>query len=517
MQHRLILALILVLALAATLSITWGVFEAMPHIEDEFANYFQAQIFASGRLWVPSPAQPGSFLVPFAIDMNGRRFAKYPPGFTAALALGVMLNVPWLVNPLIGVLTLLVLYATGRQLFNAETGLLASLLGLLSPMFLGLSSTLLAHAFSACCLLLFTWFYIQISGSRFHIPNSKFQIKSILMNSTLGGIALGLAALTRPYTALVYVLPFVLLALWQLGRTRRWSLFGAFAALGLASGAMVIVLLLYGRALTGEYTVNLYPLLWPYDRIGFGPGHGVLPQGHSVDIALKNALVDLQDLSTQLLGWPYLSWLPALLGLALPPRRRVEWALVAPFIVIVAAYGAYWIQGSSLYGPRYYYEALPLLWLLAARGLLKLWRLAPKLARPALCVFLAVMVGWNVLAQMPAHFNRWRGLYGVDHSMQQRIAQLDIHNALIFVHIHHWGDYSELAWTNTLSLDGDIVFALDEGTKANNAVIASYPGRRVFLLDGNILAELRDLPSRRFEKPLQEQPSCNLREGRLFN
>jgi hypothetical protein len=137
---------------------------------------------------------------------------------------------------------------------------------------------------------------------------------------------------------------------------------------------------------------------------------------------------------------------------------------------------------------------MPLLWLLAARGLIKLWNLPFKysLIRPALGIVLAVMMSWNTLVQMPAHFNHWRGLYGASRSTQQGIEQLGLHNVLIFVHIYHWSDYSKLAWTNALSLDGDLVFALDEGKEANNAVIASYPGRRVFLLDDNVLAELRD-------------------------
>jgi 4-amino-4-deoxy-L-arabinose transferase-like glycosyltransferase len=478
------------------------VFEAMPHIEDEFANYFQAQVFASGQLWVPSPSQPDSFLVPFAVDLNGRRFSKYPPGFAAVLALGVLSGAHWLVNPLLGALALLVLYAIGRDLFNAETGLLAAMLGLLSPMFLGLSSTLLPHSLSTLCLLVFTWAYLRISDFRFKIsdygPGScPTDVQSPIPNiplSLLGGAALGWAALTRPYSALVYALPFALLAGWQIIRTRRWRLLGAFALMGLVAAGVAALLPLYGHALTGRYTVDMYTLIWPYDRIGFGPGHGVLPGGHTLKIAILNAAVDMQDLITVLLGWPYLSWLPVLLGLALPPRRRLEPALLAPFVAIVIAQGAYWIQGSSLYGPRYYYEALPLLWLLAARGLLKLWRLLQTLkdrrGLMAMRLALAVLIGINVLGTMPLRFDLWRGLYGVSREPRQQIAQLDIHNALILVHIRHWGDYSELAWTNNLSLDGDVVFALDEGIEADDAVIAQYPGRRVFYMADNVLTEI---------------------------
>lgn len=490
MRHSSVI--IFILALAATLSITWGVFEAMPHIEDEFANYFQAQVFASGQLWAASPPHPDSFFIPFVIDLNGRRFAKYPPGFAAALALGVRAGVHWLVNPLIGALTLVVLYAIGRNLFDAETGLLAAMLGMLSPMFLGLSSTLLAHPLTALCLLIFTWAYFTcLSPAARRLPPA-----------IAGGLALGWAALTRPYTALAYALPFAVMTICQLGQTRHRSQFAAFALMGLTAVAIAALLPLYGHALTGRYTVDLYTLFWPYDRLGFGLGHGHAPEGHTLTKALNHAAVDLGDLLTKLLGWPYLSWLPVLLGLGLPPRRRDEWKLVLPFGAIGIAQLAYWVPGSGLYGPRYYYEAVPLLWLLAARGLSKLWQALANRARlqKAMALALAGLIAINTFGVLPPLFQFWHGLYGITAAPRQQIARSNIHNALIFVRItQHWGDYNELAWTNTVSLDGDIVFASDEGTDANAAVMAAYPHRRVLYWDGTTFIEphtLQKLPSR---------------------
>lgn len=491
--------LIFILALAAALLVT-HVFEQMPHLEDEFANYFQAQVFASGQLSVPSPVRPDSFLIPFAIDLNGRRFSKYPPGFAAVLALGIKAKAGWLVNPLLGALLLLAVYGLGRDLYDAETGLLAAMLGLLSPMFLGLSAALLPHTLAALCLLIFAWACLRAIRTARQTPVTSAAPATHAWRSlapAAGGLALGWAALTRPYTALVYALPFGLLAAWFVVRTRRRSLVSACALIGLVGGALAAMLPLYGRALTGQYTVDLYTLVWPYDRLGFGPGHGVLPGGHTLNVAAWNAYIDLWSLTTELLGWPYLSWLPVLLGLVLPPRRRLDGLLLAPFVCIVAAYGAYWIQGSGLYGPRYYYEALPLVWLLAARGLLKLWRGLPRPSnrrirlRLAMQVALAALVAINALGVIPMRLALWRGLYGITRAPGRQIAQLDIHNALIFVRIRHWGDYSELAWTNNLSLDSDIVFALDEGPPANAIVLAAYPERRVFRLANNVLEEVK--------------------------
>src|SRR4051812_8822935 len=95
-----ILALcVAVFALAG--AVAWGVFEAMPHLEDEHANLFQARVFAAGRITADVPRHPNSFFTPFVINSaQGKRFGKYPPGYPLLLALGAALRQPWLVNAL---------------------------------------------------------------------------------------------------------------------------------------------------------------------------------------------------------------------------------------------------------------------------------------------------------------------------------------------------------------------------------------------------------------------------------
>ena len=117
----------------------------MPHLEDEFANFFQAKSFTSGHITADSPSQPLSFFVPFIVDFNGARFAKYTPGYPLVLALGVLIGQPWVINALAAALGILGVYLLGRDLFDHDTGMLAAALGTISPMFLILSGTLLPH------------------------------------------------------------------------------------------------------------------------------------------------------------------------------------------------------------------------------------------------------------------------------------------------------------------------------------------------------------------------------------
>ena len=74
---RIALALSLI-AIQVTFYVTEKYFEGIPHLEDEIAYVWQARAIADGYLTVASPPQAESFLVPFVVDHNGRRFGKYP-------------------------------------------------------------------------------------------------------------------------------------------------------------------------------------------------------------------------------------------------------------------------------------------------------------------------------------------------------------------------------------------------------------------------------------------------------
>ena len=68
------------------------IFENIPHLEDEMAYIWQAETVARGQIRVPSPPSPGSFMVPFVVDYQGWRFAKYPLGFPVLLSFGIQLG-----------------------------------------------------------------------------------------------------------------------------------------------------------------------------------------------------------------------------------------------------------------------------------------------------------------------------------------------------------------------------------------------------------------------------------------
>ena len=105
--------LALMVLIAASL-ISWRVLGQVPRIHDDVAQLFQARLFAAGRLFAASPGVPQFFDMMMMIN-DGKWYSQYPPGHPLLLALGVLVRAPWLINPLLGALTVVVAYLLGRR------------------------------------------------------------------------------------------------------------------------------------------------------------------------------------------------------------------------------------------------------------------------------------------------------------------------------------------------------------------------------------------------------------------
>jgi len=94
------------------------IYHDYPLSMDEYAAVFQAKIFASGRLvaqlprtvvdWLVVSGFNGTFLV--ASPESGRAIGHYWPGFSALLAPFEFLNAPWLCNPTLAGLAIVLIY-----------------------------------------------------------------------------------------------------------------------------------------------------------------------------------------------------------------------------------------------------------------------------------------------------------------------------------------------------------------------------------------------------------------------
>ncbi|MGD8760298.1 MAG: hypothetical protein PVJ07_08610, partial [Anaerolineales bacterium] len=391
----------LLLALVAVLASAWvssNIYERLPHLEDEIANLWQAEVMAEGKLHLASPPEPWSFMVPFVVDYQGLRFAKYPPAWSAALSLGVRAGAPWLVNPILAGFSVWLIYGLGRKIAGEGVGLLAALLSVTSPMFLMLFGSLLCHGLSLFLALAFTHAWIDLFPSRRRQEQIHKKSPAWLL-VMVAGLSLGLLALTRPLTALGIGMPFAVHGLILLIRGPSGARKRALAVAGITV-AMASLLPLWHAAVTGDPWLNPYTLWWSYDKVGFGPGVGRNEGGHSLSIALINTHANLRAGVHDLFGWTHLSWLFLPFGMWALRRSRDGLMTLSAFPSLVLLYMAYWV-GFWLLGPRYYFEALPGLAITSAAGIawLGAWmgsRRGFRWRRPLAIAVLAILLVMNL-------------------------------------------------------------------------------------------------------------------------
>jgi hypothetical protein len=137
-QPLVIAAIVLLLLAVGTLVI----YDNHPLSMDEYAAYFQSRVFAAGQLQGRFPAPLLDWLIPpgfqnYFLNVSrgtGSVAESYWPGFALLLTPFTWADVPWLCNPVISALTLLVIHRLALELFDdREAAGFALLVTIASP------------------------------------------------------------------------------------------------------------------------------------------------------------------------------------------------------------------------------------------------------------------------------------------------------------------------------------------------------------------------------------------------
>jgi hypothetical protein len=469
------------LALALSLSailVSYGVavriFERMGHLEDELAYIWQAEVIAGGHLTRPIPPGENSFLVPFVVDYQGQRFGKYPLGWPVVLALGVLTGARGGVNPLLAGLGVWLTYRLGKRIFAPIVGVIAAGLTLTSPFFLMNSGSLLSHPLGLVLTGAFTLAWLEAFTAPRH-PRPW-------LAALTAGAALGLLALTRPFTALVVALPFGLhglVLLWRgPGTARRQVL-----TVGLLAAAIGGLHLLWQWAVTGDPMLNPYVLWWPYDRIGFGPGIGHRPDGHNLQQAWINTRYAMRTGMSDLMGWGPLSLLFVPFGLWAARKNLPALTVGSLMPLLAVGYLAYWV-GASLFGPRYYYEGLFSLTIFSAAGIV--WLVGDPQGRAgrvrlfAVLTVVMLLVTANLRYYLPPRLAAMQNLYGISRADLRPFAEPEAlrHTpALVVVRARRWMEYGALLELSDPYFRSPFIFIFSRGPVVDDQVIAAFPDR----------------------------------------
>lgn len=414
------------IAFVAALVIAHWSFAGQPFTSDEMAQQWQARILLSGRLAGVAEPHPEFFNTAPVFDRDGRWFSQYPVGSSAFVALGMLLDVAWIVNPLLLALATWMLYRFLSEAFDELTARVTVFLWVLSPMVLIMAGSQMNHvpalAFTMVALRALVRWDRDGPARRKH--------------AAIIGLSIGVVALVRPLDAAVAALVIGGFQCWRaIGSRDRWrSLIVQF----LASGVPIALLLWANARTTGQ------PLLFGYELLngaehGWGFHQDPNGQMHTPLRGLAYASGYMMRLSRYLFEWPIPGMVVVVCGL-LAIRRATRWdvllaALAAAFLV---AYGAYWFDGFFA-GPRFLFTALPAFVYFAARAPGAVAAVPQPIARRTLLLIvpLCVLAAWlgpdgiSSAAGRVALYRDQRTKLKTDIGAQAEHARLT--NALVFV------------------------------------------------------------------------------------
>lgn len=474
-----------VTGVAALLSI-FG-YQQHPHVPDEVAYLLHARFLAAGAWTLPGPQVPaafGTYLVQFRGD---EWFIPTPPGWPAMLALGVRIGVPWLVNPILAGVCVLLAYLLVQELYDRRMARLAVLLLCVSPWFLFMGMNFMTHTFTLACALAAA---VLVAWSK---RRGQF------FWAFLAGGFVGMGSLIRPLDGLIVA---ALLGVWLL-TVRGWRM-RVFLGSAFLIGAVLVgaVVLPYNLALTGRATT--FPLNAYLDEqfgpgkndLGFGEnrgyGWGLQPfPGHSPLGAVINTALNTFSLNIELFGWAIGSLLFLTLFLVSLELKRSDFMLLAVVIVTVGVFGLYWYSGGPDFGARYWYLILIPCIVLTIRGMQLAQSKLDSYARrpgPGAHVLAAVLVA-SLVAFVT--FIPWRTLDKYHHYLLMRpdisrlAQQQQFASSLVLVEGNEFPDYASALVYNPLDWNAPApIYAWSQDTETRNAVLRSYPDRSIWIVAG---------------------------------
>lgn len=439
------------------------ILNSFPSSADEHSCYFLAECLLRGRLWVEPHPLSEFFNVVHVGNRDGKWFSVYPPGWPLIWALGLGFNlVEWL-NPVMVSLGIVFFFAAGRMLFGAPTAFAGLSLMALTPFFMFTGASYFSHGTCFFMVSVFTYAYLKWMRAENESPR--------LFWASVAALAMGYGLMTRYLTIVALTGPFLA---WHylplLFRRRAWrqSDITALAILLVFSG----LVLWHNYEITGKpfRAPNKYDKSW--ERLGF-----------------RDFYTPVDGMFFILARFFYLmDWVPGVFVVvylfSLVARRGLDTyqqLFRFAFLYPVIAYFFYFSWGGNQWGPRYYYEGLPFLFITALETLRHGWREGGEGTRKMLIAAVLFVLFTNGY-QFFKH-----GTFHREASAQRKalyvLAEKTLQNpSIVFIH-GFLGDKlvlaEEDAVRNSPWLDGKILYAHDLGEK-NDRLRRAYPDREYY-------------------------------------
>ncbi|QIB74676.1 glycosyltransferase family 39 protein [Halogeometricum borinquense] len=418
-----------VLVAAVGLLVFWLALDLFPYHsvnDDEGVYLYQAAMLLEGKLFlkpgaIPTDAVRPWFFVVREVGGETAMYGKYSPVVPAIFTVGRLLGDWNIALGLVAAGNAVGVYYLGSAAFDRRVGLVAVVALAASPLFLLTSATFLSYAPATMLNLAFAVAYVRAART----DSLRWAVAS--------GAAVGLAFFARPYTAVLFAIPFIIHTLAVLVTGLRIGddtfdptfrrVVKRAVAIAVPGALGVAIALGYNAVVTGDPLLFPYAAFAPNDGIGFGP-HEILgyDRNYTPELAAETTVLVFEFFLTEWTPAGVLGSLLAVLGIGTAAWRWREAirvyrpslsgmtggevaAVVAgvfPAVFLGEAYFWGTLNGLrneliDLLGPFYHFDALLPVSVFAAAGAVALvrfvrQRLAERTTRRRARVAVAVLL-----------------------------------------------------------------------------------------------------------------------------
>lgn len=497
---QLFISIFFLLFLGITLLISWHCFSFLPTYTDSMAQYVHAKFVASGHLFgIPRLALPEFFPVWLMVHED-KWYSQYPPMHQTLLGIMYYLGMPWLHSPLEGALTLVLVYAIARRAYGEATARLAALLTILCQFVLFMSAEFMNHTTTLFFGTLMIFCYQRLLDA-LRSENRR----TILLWSLAAGLSAGAAFLTRPLTAVALTAPLALHALYHLVKNRRswWKPCLVMLAAGLFCVALQLY---YNKQTTGQWLMHAYTR---YHVNSVGKAMGFYKEG-TVIKTLRKVHGDWTLLNVMFYEWSLPSSLFMMLACLLPLGNTMTRLLVG---VVASQTLSNTINQfhSTVFGPRYMFEASSAIIILTALGIMRLPVLlrtsglqvpAGATLRGIIIVMMLAVFASGIIYRVPNNIRIYSRYMDSHVPFYYDMLRQSQHPALIFLGRGNKNDpvtkFRWMAWTNPPDEAAPVIFAYDRGDEKNRKLMNYYSNRHAYV---EIKGKLEPVPKPADKKP----------------
>lgn len=444
-----------------------NVFKAMPGFGDEMNYLVQAKIFASGKVYINEPSLSEFFRVSW-MDLfgnDGRIWNFHPPGNSVILMIGWLAKIPWITVPFVGGLILLIQFLIAKKIFQSNIiALLHVAIVASSHYFLSLASSFMAHAPSLLFISLFYLFTVKLikeKGQR---------------NIIYAVICISVAFIVRPLSAVLSaIIPFICIFIFLL----KQKTVNYYYLLG----SLILGSLIVASIFAYSYIVNG---TWDLPYMIKGPEAGKtlsVRMSQSWDYKLENLYRNSNEFQNRAHSFGYLVNFTFFLVpfLAVFKKNQRIWILSAYlsfFIYLIIHSFLHWYGWK--WEPRMIYDISFIFFLITTYGI---WIVYKSLQNIHIQRLFTSIIGLSLLfialIDLPYRFTTEYKNYNFQPiGVREAISRNKVENAIIFFESEFlFAPYSP---QNSLSFDGDIIYAISQADNHNCKLINKFPNKKIY-------------------------------------